>query len=842
MRRLKESRNPQPHDTRFSLTAPALPGSVYHTFDFYFFMFHPAFSFHRIFLEPAGFLADANSRVRHPADQGTWVWHPAKALHETAILRFRRACTLSEPLTAVIHVTADQRFQLRCDGIPLTFGPDRCDLAHWTVHSLEITLPAGNHTLEALVWHLEAPLGREPLEITPPMAQVTWRGGFLLFCEGPAGQRFNTGTAPWDVEDLTAATGLFPQNVPGYHDIGPGFDFDLSRWNAPGQTVPASSVQPSIAENVYGLSYPGWALYPAELPEQRHEPWTGGTIRAARDHWNNGPIRPADTQSAATEPWAPLLQGGEGLIPPHSEREIIWDLGNYYCGYPGFTANGLPGAVIEWTWAEALYLEADASHVTAASHKGHRDEIEGKVFVGLTDRWHIGSQPVDIESPSPALWWRAGRYIRLRIKTGDFPLTLRHMRLNLTGYPLGPQANWESSNTQWNHLMPLFERAFRSAAHETWTDTPYYEQMCYVGDNVISALANYALFDDARLSRRSIRLFEWSRRASGFVAERYPCRVRQESSTFALFWPTMVRDYAWWRNNPAFVKAMLPGIRSLLAEFEAITENGLLRNVPGWPFIDWCPEWNEGCGPGVREGDSSIVNLQWVLALQAAAQVESAFGDPLLAERCQGLARSVFAAVEARYWDAGKNLFRDTLLADAWSEHPQTFALLTGLLDPAKTRACIAALENGDPMAQATIYGSFYVLRALHRHGREAELHHRLAWWFDLPGRGFTSTPEAPEPSRSDAHAWGAHPAWHAVASVAGVRPGAPGFAYVTVAPLPGPLTWIKTSVVHPHGRVELDLRFENGKPRGTIHLPDAAGEFQWKGTRRPLCPGINTI
>ena len=36
--------------------------------------------------------------------------------------------------------------------------------------------------------------------------------------------------------------------------------------------------------------------------------------------------------------------------------------------------------------------------------------------------------------------------------------------------------------------------------------------MCYVGDNLLNAVANYAWFKDARLSRRSIELYEWSRR------------------------------------------------------------------------------------------------------------------------------------------------------------------------------------------------------------------------------------------------------------------------------------------------------------------------------------------
>jgi hypothetical protein len=88
----------------------------------------------------SGHLADANVRVRHPAEKGTWIWHASKNGHETAILRFSLRFDLETSCKPVIHVTGDQRFQLRCDGQELTFGPDRSDLLHWAVHSLHLEL------------------------------------------------------------------------------------------------------------------------------------------------------------------------------------------------------------------------------------------------------------------------------------------------------------------------------------------------------------------------------------------------------------------------------------------------------------------------------------------------------------------------------------------------------------------------------------------------------------------------------------------------------------------------------------------------------------------------------
>jgi len=108
---------------------------------------------------------------------------------------------------------------------------------------------------------------------------------------------------------------------------------------------------------------------------------------------------------------------------------------------------------------------------------------------------------------------------------------------------------------------------------------------------------------------------------------------------------------------------------------------------------------------------------------------------------------------------------------------------------------------------------------------------------------GFTSTPEAPEPTRSDAHAWGAHPAWHSMASIAGVRPSSPSFRTVRIAPCPGALETVQCSVIHPQGTIEVDLRFAGEKVSGSVTLPDGiVGEFVWGGASRALKAGFNTI
>ena len=810
----------------------------------------------RVLLEATGFSADGNAVVRHPADRGAWIWHPDKSSTQTAVLRFRLSFSVKEPLAPLIHVTADQRFQFRCDGRDISFGPDRCDLEHWTVQSIRLELPPGEHEFEVLAWWIAGPManmtricslaGEDRKFSYPPMAQVSWRGGFLLYAEEADPILFNTGSAGWTVTDLTDAVVMERTEVRNYIDVGPCFTFDLDRWQEDSNEPPAVIMVP-LDSNIYGVRRPGWCLHPADLPEQRRVPWTGGRIRAIRASWDEHPIRAEETHSGEIAAWQGLMGNGALVtIPPHSRYTVVWDLENYFCGYPMMKTEGGAGSTIEWSWAEAFYEESSPADVNEVSSKGHRGQIEGKVFVGMEDRWRIGASPT---ARTPSLWWRSGRYVRLRVSTGDAPLRISHLGIITTGYPLDRAGKWRSSDKAWDELMPLFERAYRCCAHETWVDTPFYEQMCYVGDTLMDAIGNYAWCPDDRLSRRAIRLFDWSRHASGLVAERYPSQWRQECSTFSLLWPTMVRDYAWWRDDAAFVKEMLPGVRSVLAEFDGFAhEDGLLHRIPGWPWIDWVPEWSipplqAGCGPGVREGDSSIVNLLWVRALLATAQIEEAYGDPLLMERDRKLAGKIFGLVLSRYWDEKRGLLLDTCGSDAASEHAQIFALLTGLLDAEKTSKCLQALLKGEGLAKTTIGVSFYLLDALHRHGCEAEFHRRLEYWRGLLASGFTSSPEAPEPSRSDAHAWGAHPAWHTLASIAGVRPAAPGFAKVQIIPLPGPLDHFEASVVHPRGSV--DVTFRQGRPGADfkIHLPGGiTGSLIYSGTSYELGSGRNDI
>lgn len=733
-----------------------------------------------------------------------WIWIEDPVTHGkcTRFLRFHLEfdSAETEPLL-VAQVSADQRFQLFLDGERIAIGPDRSDLDHWNLRGIQQRLLPGPHRLEAWVYYIEEDQvalagsrdGKPQPSVAPPMAQMTWRGGLTL--EGRDwGNRLNTGVADWKVQDFTEAVTLSRKTGLGYHDVGPAYGFDMARWNAEPPVQSAATVLGPMDPGLewHGIQRPGWKLQASPLPPQRLLPFAGGEFRSG--------------------PW----RGESIVIPAHQTVEILWDMQAYHCGYPELTWSGGAGSVIEVEWAESLYENIPDSPVNSRTPKGHRSEVDGKVWLGFGDSYTASGA----RESSPSLWWRAGRYIRIRLRVAATPLHLERVSILTTRYPLDAEDEWRSDDPGWDALFGLFHTTLEVGAHEGWADSPYYEQMLYVGDTRLNALSNYLCYRDDRLSRYAIDLLRWSRNGSpeGMVAERYPSAWRQDSGTYSMMYAWMVRDFLYWRDDLDFVRTQLPALRQLMESFLPFCNaDGLMGRLPGWPFVDWAAGWISGCGPGMREGDSSIVNLHWILTLQAAAQIEDAVGESVLADRHRRRAELTWQAVCDRYACDTLGGFRDTKDPTPTSEHAQALALLTGLASPEMDQRLLETLESGRLDNHCTIYFRFYLLEALARHGRAELFHKRLDEWRLFPGKGFLTVPEQPEPTRSDCHAWSSHPLFHSYASIAGIRSTAPGFRKLRIDPLPGPFQEFEAKCLHPRGIIQ--VRYNRGQL--DVTLPD---------------------
>ena len=166
----------------------------------------------RIFRAPRHTRGNTNIMKVQPIDDAAWIWlkgdsgmsqigegalgaHPSggSSMRPT-FLRFRNEFEVKEgdgKLT--IDVSADERFYLTCDGAFVARGPNRSTVENWQYNTYEIELKPGRHVFEATVWKIGD---------KGPLAQLSWRGGFILKANETFDRRLSTGVATWKVGRL----------------------------------------------------------------------------------------------------------------------------------------------------------------------------------------------------------------------------------------------------------------------------------------------------------------------------------------------------------------------------------------------------------------------------------------------------------------------------------------------------------------------------------------------------------------------------------------------------------------------------------------------------------------
>jgi len=778
------------------------------------------------FFSSLAMLLAANPALLRAPWPAKWASHPS-ADRGFGVYHFRKSFTLSEkPASFLVHVTADNRYELFVNGTRVAMGPSRGDLAHWRYQTLDLAphLTAGRNVVAAVVWNW----GRYA-----PAAQISNETAFLMQGDGSNESVINTPEGWKCIAD--EAYSPLDRHRPGYPAgvlAGAGETVDGTKYPWGWQT-PAYDDSKWAAAVVTGNAMPygirndvdRWFLVPDPLPPQEDTPQ-----RLARVVRAEGVEVPPGFASGK----APLE------VPANSKAVILLDNAVVTTAFPELTVSGGRGAKVEMVYSESLYKPV-AGQQESRWPKGNRDETEGKVILGMADVYVSGGGARRTWRP---LWWRPYRYVQLEIQTQGDPLTVHDFSARFTAYPFKHEALLETTD---RGLQAIFETGWRTArlcAHETYMDCPYFEQMQYVGDTRVQGLISLYMSGDDRLLRNAIQQFDDSRISDGITYSRYPSNVPQFIPTFSLLWINMVHDYWMHRDDAEFVRARLPGIRAVLNWFEDRRHpSGLAGAISWWPFVDWNPTWRHGNPPGSETGESVVVSLQWAGALRAAADLEAALGDRVLSERYRSRAESIVARVRATAWNESRGVFADTPEQKTFSRQGNILALLEGAVPAAKQRDFAERLLEDNSLTPITFYFRHYLSRAMLKAGLGERYIEQLTPYREMLEQGFTTWPETPGEARSDCHAWSASPNYELLSTVAGVQPNEPGFRSVLIRPHLGPLPALRARVPHPRGAITVDLKRKGNALTGTITLPQGlTGLFEHGGRRVMLKSGPNSL
>jgi alpha-L-rhamnosidase len=317
--------------------------------------------------------------------------------------------------------------------------------------------------------------------------------------------------------------------------------------------------------------------------------------------------------------------------------------------------SGGRGATASLRYAESLVVPGDYE---GHFRKGHRDEVEGKELVGYGDTFLPDGGARRLFRP---LWWRTYRYVELSVETRDEPLVVEDLRGVFTAYPFERRATFDAGSERLARILDVGWRTARLCAHETYMDCPYYEQLQYAGDTRIQALVSLYMTGDARLMRNALAQLDASRTSEGLTQSRAPTRLQQYIPPFSLWWVGMVHDYWMYRDDPDFVREVLPGVRAVLSFFAARQKGrASLGRLPWWNFVDWTRPWPAGVPPFEADGDSAPLDLQLLLAYGWAAEMEESLGSKALAGAHREAWARLRAAAQSLYWDEARRLYADT--------------------------------------------------------------------------------------------------------------------------------------------------------------------------------------
>lgn len=794
-------------------------------------------------------LAPSRAQTTIPADpphrvwHASWVTHPNAPLREPLVLHFRRFVTLAAvPAGYIVRVSADNRFVLYVNGKRAGDGPARGDLGHWRYERFDLApyLHSGQNLITATVWNWG---------IFAPIAQMSDRTAFLLESEATGKDGIST-PQNWQVETEPCHSALDRSSVTqrSYMAAGPGEEVNAARcdwnWNSPSDSssnwvAVASPMRDSIYGNVnraHSADATGdnpWGLVPDTLPHMAYTPTiAGSTVR----------VEPTSTEQSGMMSFPARALS----VPANAHLHILLDRKALTTAYPILTVSGGKGSQIWFTYSEALYDNED--------HKGDRNALyytdaqgvkQPRRALGLRDEFLPDGGDHRTFEP---LWWRTWRYLDLDIRTGSEPLTLDSLTAAFSAYPFQEHATFQSPDPELAKIWEISWRTARLDAHETYMDTPYYEQLQYVGDTRIQMLISYAVTGDDRLARQALQAFNDSRIPEGITRSRYPSSLPQNIPTFSLLWIGMLHDYWMYRPDPAPIRASLVGTRTVLDWFAQYEQpDGLLRELPWWSFIDWVPS---GTIPTYdSHGESCVTTLQYLGALDNAADLEAAFGNPALATQYRARAAHVRSGIYDKCWMPARGMLADNPDKSVFSQQSNIMGVLYDVIPKNQQRDVLQkmlAIEPGttpDGVLSASYYFRFYLARALDHAGMADDYLASIKPWRQLLALHFSTWPEIPGNTRSDSHAWSAHPIYDLLTTVAGIEPASPGFKTVRIAPHLGSLPSLTATYPHPDGNIHVEYHRQGNGLDATITLPAALhGTFVFAGKTWPLQPGANHI
>lgn len=540
--------------------------------------------------------------------------------------------------------------------------------------------------------------------------------------------------------------------------------------------------------------------------------------------------------------WRPVEKmaapGGElspQLMPPMRVTETItpisvseadgchiFDLGRIIAGRAQFNVRGTEDDEIVLKYRERP-PEADPGIDDAGP-----DHVGNDIYVLCgdfqTDRYISGGQGP--ETWEPRFTYHGFRYIEVSGLHDPDPDDLkgRVVHTDLPGI-----GRFLCSDETLNQIQAMTRNSYLTNWHSFPEDCPQREKCGWIGDAWMAAEAGLLYFDVARSLAKWLDDIADAQREDGAISAIVPTPGwgfpptskfgTVNSSGFCIL-PWLIYQYT--GDETPIVKhyaAMKRYVEFLGGE----ADGGIIEYGLG----DWLAPWVEGMSD--RAAVPMLSTAQYLHCLRLVGRAAELVGRVADARTLSDRAEDVRNAINEHFLDA------ETGTYPGGSQTTQACAIVHDLA-PQKLRSQVAAglvraVRDHENHLSTGLIGTWYLINALSQIGRD-DLMYAVTTRPDYPGwgcwveHGATTLWERWNGTASRNHPWSAHICAWMIRSLGGIRPEAPGFGRIRIAPRPvGDLTSVEAEHKSPYGliRSHWELDGEDFELRVTIPPNTAA-------------------
>ncbi|XHR31113.1 MAG: alpha-L-rhamnosidase C-terminal domain-containing protein [Chthoniobacteraceae bacterium] len=754
---------------------------------------------------------NSGAKIPEAIQQAKWIWPEAdwwNLYHCFAL--FRKTFTLSAKPAADtwLYITADQSYRVYINGKYVTSGPARGFQSHWPYDTVEVSscLKKGKNLVAVRAYN-------------------PGTSNFQYLFAGSAGL-----LAALDIKGSLIVTdetwearrqyGIRRDTLPASAQLGyPQEHIDLReedpRWYLPGT--------PEGTWNPPG-SRPTWNVMPWSTLEERGLPqmtecwWKKAQIighqqgTSARDFEK----APDVTQLRLKEGFSfSSCEGNVSRIEinpgkPGKFQSYLIDFGKTVFGCPFLSLEGCDGGEV----VDTLFVETVQPDLTPDFLANSCSHIA------------FGGRLICREGTSEHLFYHpyGFRYMVVTLRRVKKPLALK-VALQWKGYPLERKGQFHCSDRVLNQIWEACAWTQQCCSLDAYVDTPWREQAQWWGDARVQGWNTFFLSGDDRLFKRGIHSIASQTLPDGLTYGHAPtCGNGCILPDFTLIWVLTLWDHYWQTGSLEMFQRHRAQVAAALTYFEKHThpECGLVSyDRRYWLFLDWT---------GIcKEGYPALLSLWLFEVLQKLEILYKLTGDEEESARMRNWHTRLGCDIAALITPEG--LLADGLTTSMeklteCSVHTQTLALLTKLpgVNPQillQKSLVPFSREEFKPEIHPSSYWITYVFQALAEQGYGAEvIAYIRSHWSEMAKHG--TTWENFNPMRGEesfSHAWSAHPLYHLMQIIGGIRQTSPSWKTIRWSPV-FPVQHAEVTVPTPQGLIRTSWKKNGAEVEICIDLP----------------------